>query len=108
MRRRRRNHYKFTEKVHSKKGAVAFLIAFAMVILFAVFVFLSFRSREGLSTYYGSAGLFILMVSMGSFVLAVQSMREEDSFRLFPRLAMIFSIAAVFCWCGTYIMGFVL
>ena len=43
-----------------------------------------------------------------TLTLSVQSMREENSFRFFPRLALIVSVLALVCWGGTYLMGFYL
>ena len=57
---------------------------------------------------YGSAGILALLLSLSAIVLAIQSMLEEDSFKKFPRLAILFSVIAVLMWGATYGMGFVL
>ena len=35
-----------------------------------------------------------------------QSLREEDSFQLFPRLGLGLTLLDMVCWIGTYIWGF--
>ena len=73
-----------------------------------IFGVLSFNEAGQLSTYYRSAGIFALLLSLCVNVLAIQSMLEEDSFKKFPRLAILFSVIAVLVWGATYGMGFVL
>ncbi len=108
LRKRRRNRYKFTEKKHSVKGIVALLIAAITEIVYLVFIFNAFKSDGQLSMYYGSAGVFMLGIAILSLVLAFQSMFEEDSFRTFPRIALLISTLCVFSWSGTFIIGIML
>lgn len=84
------------------------MLAVILLALFIVFLYLSFCGAGSLSTYYGSAGVMAMLISLAGVVLAVQSLREEDSFRLFPRLGLFFSVVNLVCWAGTYAMGFLL
>ena len=106
VRKRGRNHFKFTEKVHSKKGIVALFIAAVLLVLYVVIVYRAFSSEGKLSAYYGSAGIFSMIVSLVTFVLAIQSTMEEDSFQFFPRMAVVVSFVVSVCWIGTYVIGF--
>ena len=108
VRNRRRGHYKFTEKTNSRKAFVSLGMAAVSILVYVIFVLLSFNESGQLSTYYGSAGILALLLSLSAIVLAIQSMLEEDSFKKFPRLAILFSIIAVLMWGATYGMGFVL
>ena len=105
MRRRRRN-YKFTEKYHSKRAIAAFAIAAVLLILYVVFVYLAYMGDGGLSTYFGSAGVMAMLLSVISFIVSITSFGDEDSFQMFPRLALFTSMLSSVCWVGTYIMGF--
>jgi hypothetical protein len=40
--------------------------------------------------------------------MSIAGLVEEDSFKLFPRLALGTSILAVLLWGGTYVLGFVM
>ncbi|MCD7708578.1 MAG: DUF6142 family protein [Clostridiales bacterium] len=104
---RRRGHrgYKFTEKTHSKKGIVAVIFSLAMIAMYVAFIALAFLREGGLSTYYGSAGVMAVIISVVMIVLSAQGMREENSFRSFPRLGLLFSIISVLCWVLTYLAG---
>ena len=98
VRKRGRNHYKFTEKVHSKKGIVALFIAAVLLVLYVVIVYRAFSSSGRLSAYYGSAGIFSMIISVITFVLAIQRTMEEASFQFFPRLAAFVSFVVSVCW----------
>lgn len=106
--RRRRNNYKFTEKAHSKRGIISFSISAVAVLLYLIFVYLSFKGAGTLSMYFGSVGVFAMLLSVIAFVISVLSLFEEDTFKIFPRLGFGTSILAALCWVGTYIIGFVL
>ncbi len=108
LRRKRRNRYKFTEKKHSKKGIAAFAAALAILAVYFAFLFLAFCGKGNLSAYYGSAGVLAMLGTLVTLVLSLQSMREENSFQFFPRLALLTSLFAAGCWIGTYVMGFLL
>jgi hypothetical protein len=103
--RRRRGSYKFTEKTHSKRGIVATILAGVLLLWFLVFVELAFRADGTLSAYYGSAGVMAMLLSVVVLVVAAGSLKEEDSFQLFPRLGTFLSLLTMVCWIGTYVWG---
>ena len=103
--RKRHSSYKFTEKTHSKKGMVASGLGAGLLVIYIVFINLAFRVDGKLSMYYGSAGVMAMLVSVIAAAISVSSMKEEDSFKLFPRLGLGLSILSMGCWIGTYAMG---
>ena len=103
--RRRRGSYKFTEKKHSKRGIAATILAGMLLVWYLVFVILSFRSDGGLSAYFGSAGVMAGLLSIVVLVVAAGSLKEEDSFKLFPRLSSFLAVLGLLCWGGTYVLG---
>ncbi len=105
-RRRRYNRFKFTEKKHSTKGIVLFLVALLMIILYMVFVGIAFHCENGVSVYLGSVGVLALVISFVSSVMTIPCFREENSFKLFPRLSLAASLLAFGLWGCTYILGF--
>ena len=84
MRNRRRRGYKFTEKTHSKRGIAATVAATVLLLWYLAFIGLSFRAEGKLSAYFGSAGVMAMLLTFGVLFLAAGSLREEDSFQLFP------------------------
>lgn len=106
MARRKRNSYKFTEKTHSKRAMISAGIAGVSLLMYLIFVYLSYKVGGTLSAYYGSFGVLAMVAGGIALVLSITSLKEEDSFTLFPKLALATSILSTLCWVGTYISGF--
>ncbi len=103
--RRRRSSYKFTEKTHSKKALVSGMMAAASLIMYLVFIFLSYNAGGQLSAYYGSFGFLAMIIALTALSMSIPTLKEEDSFLLFPRIAVAESSLATLLWVGTYILG---
>ena len=108
MARRKRNSYKFTEKKHSKRAMLSLGIAGGSLCVYLVFIYLSYRVGGNLSAYYGSFGFLAMIAAVVAFGISLPSLKEENSFMLFPRLALVISVLSSFCWIGTYISGFLI
>ena len=107
MRNRRRRGYKFTEKKHSRQGILATILALALLVWYLVFLELAFRGGGSLSPYYGSAGVVAMIATFVVLVIAGKSLREEDSFPLFPRLGLGLTLIGYgLLGLGTYTWGF--
>lgn len=104
--RRRRRSYKFTEKSHSKRAMISFGLAVVTFVTYFVFVFLSYQAAGQLSAYYGAFGVLAMLVAIVSVGLAITTLKEEDSFAFFPRIAMITSALSALLWVGNYVQGF--
>ena len=61
------------------------LSLFALIYLVGI----SFRQSGNGSIYLGSVGILALVAALVSFVQAVKSLREEDTFRGIPIAAMV-------------------
>lgn len=103
---KRRNHYKFTEKKHSRRGMLACALAAASIFALVYLVSESFLQKGNGSVYLGSAGILALAVAVTAFVQAVKSLREEDTFRGIPVVSMALSVAAAGAWIALYTVGF--
>lgn len=106
MVRRKRKSYKFTEKTHSKKAIVSSVMAGCSLLMYWIFVYLSYNTAGTLSTYYGGGGFLAMMIAVIALGISIPTLKEEDSFPLFPRMALLMSILSTFLWVGTYILGF--
>lgn len=104
---RRKKHYKFTGKKHSKKGMLACALAAASIFVLLYVIRSSFLQQGNGSVYLGSAGVLALAVAILALVQAVKSCKEEDTFRIFPVLSVILSFAATGAWMAVYAAGFV-
>lgn len=106
MRKRRRaSDYKFTEKTHSLRGITGLGIGAVSLLIGIILVIISYRSKGNSNVYIGSFGVLAMMLSVVAFVLSVLSLREEDSYRVFPVAAMICSSISLVGWIGVYLAG---
>lgn len=55
--------------------------------------------------YLGSAGVASMLVGVVAVVLAIGSLREENSFKLFSYLATIMSFLVTGVWLVLYVVG---
>lgn len=106
MARRRRRGYKFTEKKQSKRGIASLVLAVLSIVVFVVVTMNSFQHRGEGSMYLGSAGVSSMLLSVVALVLAIKSLTEENSFKLFPYLATVFSFLSAGVWIALYVVGF--
>lgn len=105
---RKKNHYKFTKKRHSKRGMLACFLAAASIFALFYMILISFRQKGDGNIYLGSAGILALAAALASFVVAVKSLREEDTFRGIPAASMLLSVLAVGFWISIYAVGFII
>lgn len=101
----RYGNYKFTEKTQSKKGIAGFMLAAVSIGIFIYVAWNSYSHRGDGSMYLGSAGVASLLLSIVAFAISVTSLKEEDSFKLFPYLATIGSGLALGTWVILYMIG---
>lgn len=106
MRKKKRTSYKFTEKTHSKRGIRSFGMALVSIIIGISVVIISYRSAGNASAYVGSAGLFSLVLSFVALVMAIKSLKEEESYKMFPILGTVFSAVTFLSWLAIYAFGF--
>lgn len=106
MRKRHKAHnYKFSGKVHSRKGIWGLVTALLSIIAGIALITISFFMKGNGSIYLGSGGVLALLLALVSFILAVQGLREENSYRFFPLLALGFGLLALAGWAGIYATG---
>lgn len=103
---KRKNHYKFTGKKHSKRGMLACFLAAASIFAMIYMIMTSFWQKGNGSVYLGNAGILALFGGLAAFIQAVKSLREEDVFRGIPIASMILSLLASGGWIALYAVGF--
>ena len=54
------------------------------------------------------AGVSSMRVALVAVVLAVMSLREEESFKLFPYMSTVLSFLAAGMWIAIYVIGFLI
>ncbi len=107
MRKHHRSYnYTFTEKSHSRRGILALVLAILSVVIGIAMVVISFVHKGDGGAYLGSCGMLGMLTAAASFVLAVMSMRESKSYKLFPVAGLVAGLVALGGWVAVYVMGF--
>lgn len=105
---RKRKHYKFTKRKKSVRGIIALFLSAASAVIFALVVVEAFKVDGNGSVYLGSVGVFSLLLSVASFVLAVLAVKEEDTFKTIPYVGLALSVIMSLLWVAVYVAGFLL
>lgn len=84
------------------------MLSLLSIAIFGAVVASSFSSRGDGSMYLGSAGVTSMLIGMVAFVLALKSLGEENSFKLFPYLSTVCSFLITGVWIALYVAGFML
>lgn len=82
------------------------LLALVSIAIFTAVTINSFQNRGAGSMYLGSAGVASMLIGIISFVLALGSLREENSYKIFPYLATACSFLITGIWIALYVIGF--
>lgn len=104
---RRRNHYKFTEKKHSRRGMLSCVFAAASIFALLYTFYESFLYGGEGNVYLGCVGVFAMLVSVVTVYHAIKSLREEESYKTMPVIATILSVLVTGAWIALYVSGFV-
>lgn len=105
--RRKNSRFRFTGKKRSRRGMYACLIAFVSIAMLGILLLESFDKLGEGSVYLGSIGFLGMVMAVWALVLAIGSLREEDTFRQIPIVSIVVSTIASLAWIGIYVMGFV-
>lgn len=106
MFRKKRRSYKFTEKKHSKKAIIVWFLSVLTLVAYLLFIFLSYKTAGQLSAYYGAFGVLTMLFAVVVMCISFTTTKEEDTFLLFPRMAVATSVFATVLWIGTYVGGY--
>lgn len=97
------------QRRHSQKRELQLLFWLCFRLQFFIYVIVnSFHHGGNGSMYLGSAGVSSMLVALVAVVLAVMSLREEESFKLFPYMSTVLSFLAAGMWIAIYVIGFLI
>lgn len=103
---KRRNHYKFTQKKKSVRGMLAILFSLVAAVIFVATVLESFSCKGTGSVYLGSMGVLSLLFSVTALVLAILAVKEKETFRTIPYVGLGLSVMVALIWTAIYAIGF--
>lgn len=103
--RRKNSRFRFTGKKRSRRGMYACLIAFVSIAVLGILLLESFDKLGVGSVYLGNIGFLGMILAVWALILAIGSLREENTFREIPIVSTVVSTIASLAWIGIYVMG---
>ncbi len=91
----KRKGYKFTNKSHSQKSMMATTFGALSSISLIVVIYLTYQRAGVAPVSYGFAGIFSLVFAIAGLILAVFSLREKETFKLFAYIGLGLNILAL-------------
>lgn len=105
---KKRKGYKFTKKKHSVKGIIALLMALLSIILGLAMIGYSFQNKGNGNEYLGIGGVSSLLIAFTALMIALSSLKEDGSYKLFPAVGTVMSVLAFGSWIAIYLAGVLL
>lgn len=93
----RRKGYIFTNKKHSDKAIMSAILGVISTGSLAAVVFLTYLNGGNAPAGYGVTGILVTIFSVIGLILGIMTVREKDSYHLFPWLGILFNLLAL---CG--------
>jgi len=100
---RKKDNYRFTNRVHPKRGIASMLIAISLLIMYSLLFVASSKGHKGI--LLGVAGVLIWLGSIAGFSLAILSMKEEDIHYRFPFLGAFLNGLLILTGVALYFAG---
>jgi hypothetical protein len=88
--------YIFTDKKNPVKGIMSTILGIIAVVSICISVDLTYKNKGQALVQYGAAVLLAVIYSIAGLILGIRSFREQDIFKLFPILGIVFNAIAIF------------
>lgn len=102
---KKRRRYKFSGKKHSTKGIISLIVGLISDICLVTAVRLAFQADGMLGLYAGSLGLLALVIGVIALVLGITACTDEEVYKIYPGLGVLFGVLATVSWIGIYLVG---
>lgn len=102
---KKRNNYKFSDKIHSKKGILSFLIGIVSLIIFIVTTYISSKSGGNGSLYLGLLGIVAMIMTIYGFTIALKALKEKEILYLFPIIGITLNAILLIFYLILYVIG---
>lgn len=98
-------NYIFTSKSQSYRGIMSTVCGIISIVSAVISVTMSFMARGEASERLGGVGLVSVLFSIVGLILGILSIRERDTFMMFPRLGLALSVLSIIAWTGIVYVG---
>lgn len=100
---KRRDAYRFTDKVHPKEGIISVIISAVLLLGFCALFIITSKQQGGLLV--GVLGILIFFCSIIGLWFAIKAMRKEDIKYQFPIIGMILNGIVLIICVSLYFIG---
>ncbi len=104
-RRHRISDYKFSEYRHSKEGIAGLILGLISLVLYAVCIRLSFNNQGAASVHIGGIAIDAIIVDLVGIIFSVRGYRDEDVYKMFPKLGLFVTIVTMILWIAVIVLG---
>ncbi len=104
-RRHRNSDYKFSEHETSMPGIISVAAALVALVLVVVSLRFSLAASGEAGTIVGVLGAFSFLLVVMGIILAVMGLREEDTYKFFPKLGMALNVLGAIVFVAIIVIG---
>ena len=95
----RKSNYIFRTKKNPQKGIISAILGSISVVSVYLSVYFTYMNKGVASMQYGNAVFLSFIYSVTGFVLGVMAFREQNIYKLFPVMGLIFNLISI-TMCG--------
>ena len=88
----------FTKRTQSERGILSFTLAVLSFATGLLAIYKSFKGMGQVSTRLGATGVVATLFGLIGLILGIVSMREADTFKIFPLLGLVISLLSLIVW----------
>ncbi len=93
--RRKKHDFIFTKKVHPLPAIMGTILGVICLLAWTYAILSSYYAGGAIPARYGVAGALCIIYALVGLILGVYSLRLEDTYRLFPVLAVTLNLLAL-------------
>lgn len=91
----KRKNYIFTNKKHSLRAVMSTVLGLISNVSLAIVLYMTYLNGGNAPLSYGLTGLLAALYSTSGLILGMLTLREKDTFKLFPVLGTLFNLVAL-------------
>ncbi|MCM1100642.1 MAG: DUF6142 family protein [Clostridium sp.] len=91
----KRKNYIFTNRKHSERAIMSTILGLISNASMGIVLYLSYRNGGNVPASYGLTGLLATLFSLIGLIMGLFTMREKDTFKLFPGLGIFLNMVAL-------------
>lgn len=88
----------FTKRTQSERGVLSFTLAVLSFVTGIMAIYKAFKNMGEVSSRLGATGVVAMLFAAMGLIMGIVSMREPDTFKIFPLLGLIFSVLSLVVW----------